>query len=580
MATRRGRKKEKSNNAVVSTAIRQCKGALMAVVVFSFFINLLTLAIPVFMLQLYDRVLPSRSVDTLLVLTVIVLIALLTSAALDAVRATLLTRIGAWLEQRLSPLVMFGMIENARDGETRTATGLRELASLRGFISGSSLTPILDAPWTPIFIVVLYALHPLIGTITLIGAVVLLSLAFANEYSTRKIAMESGDSAHRVTEDADAIIRNSEAISAMGMRRNVIDIWQVDNVRALTAKETVTKRGRLMSSTAKFARYVVQITVMCCAAWLIMNGQLSGGALMASILLMRRAIAPMEGAIRSWKSVQSFRHSLARVDKNLGRLDQTYPTLQRPQTRLDLSDVRYYHPDASKPVLRKVNLEVAAGEAVAIVGATGAGKSTLARLIVGNIKPSRGHVRLDDNEVTDWDPEELGPYVGYLPQEVTLFKGGIGQNIARMSDIGKQRVRDAVVEAAEMADAHEMIIGLPEGFDTPVGTDGVRLSGGQRQRVGLARAVFNKPLLIVLDEPDAHLDHAGRKALSSTIKRLKEANCIVVMITHQVRIPEHVDRIVRVRNGKVEAVNDDTDPKPSRSTINDKSSSSSRPRSR
>jgi PrtD family type I secretion system ABC transporter len=382
----------------------------------------------------------------------------------------------------------------------------------------------------------------------LAAAVVLVGLAILNEIVSRTPASEANDVNVEVLDDANAMVRNADAISAMGMRENVIRRWQQSNAASLQLHAKSVSLSRWLTASAKFIRLMLQVSVMFAAAWLIVDGQMSAGGLIACVLLMRRAVAPLEGAIGSWKSVINVRTALRRVDEHLALRHKETPALQAPRGRLKIESLRFYHPNALKPVLRKVEFKVSPGEAVAIVGTTGAGKSTLARLIVGNAKPYRGHVYWGDIDVSDWEPEELGPHIGYLPQTVALFNGSVAENIARMGAF----VPNDVMDAAELAGADEMIRALPESYDTQIGVDGVRLSGGQQQRIGLARAVFGKPKLVVLDEPDAHLDRAGRKALSGAIATLKENAAMVIMITHQVRLGSEMDRIIELQRGKAE----------------------------
>jgi PrtD family type I secretion system ABC transporter len=523
---------------------------MLAVALFSFCVNLLSLAVPIYLLQLYDRVIPNRSTDTLVLLTIIMVVALVTNAGLDAVRGVLLARVGEWLHRSLSGPVLSATIQRALRKGRPSVQGLRDLSSVRHFVAGHDFLTLFDTPWSPVFIFVLFLLHPWIGTLVLIGTVALLFLAYTNELMSRGPSKLAADASVKALDEANAVVRHAEVISAMGMRHNLISSWCEKNEDALALQTRLAMRNRWSASLAKFVRLSLQISVMGLAAWLILQNQLTAGALIASVLLMRRAVAPMERSISSWKSVLSARNAMARINDELGRASREVRSRPAPSGDLSVSGLRFYHPNASTPILRSTSFQLLPGEAIGLVGSTGAGKSTLARLLVGNAVPYRGHVQIGGVDVSSWDAEELGPHLGYLPQDVALFEGTVAENIARMGEVDEE----AAIEAAKRADVHQLISGLAEGYNTPIGEDGVLLSGGQRQRIALARAVYGSPKLIVLDEPDAHLDRDGRKALSKAIAELKHRGAMVVLITHQIRIPDHIDRILVLRKGRVEPV--------------------------
>ena len=551
-----------------------CRNSLIAVLIFSFCINLLMLVVPLYLLQIYDRVLPNRSFDTLIFLSIIVVVAVITLTALDAIRSFILLRLGIWLERRLGGHVLAATIaRRLRQRSNASSQDLRDLVTLRNFLSSSSLYAILDAPWAPIFIAVLFFLHPLLGTVTLVGAFILIGLAILNELITRKVAKQSKDASGNNVDLASSFARNADAIEAMGMRSNLINQWDRKNAASLAWHQRSATRSRWITAIAGFIRLLVQIIVLGTAAWLILNNELTAGALIASMLLMRRAMSPMEQSIRSWKKVIETRTALSRINRRLSSAPslKQKATLPMPNGGLSVHKMTYYHSRSNPPVLDRINFSIEPGEALGLVGTTAAGKSTLSRLLVGNAEPYSGYIRWGGIDLVRWDSEDLGPHIGYLPQAVELFAGTVRQNIARMS-MGDA---DAVIEAAKLAGVHEMIMQFPQGYETDIGEEGAILSGGQKQRIALARAVYKSPKLIVLDEPDANLDRDGKKALGRAIRKLKERGSMIVLITHHPETLKYVDRVLMLSKAKLQAVPDADIPRSS-----SRSQSRSRSRSR
>ncbi|NJO37436.1 MAG: type I secretion system permease/ATPase [Rhizobiales bacterium] len=488
----------------LSKALAKCRLSFAAVVVFSFGINLLMLTVPIYMLQLVNTVIPNRSIDTLLLLTGIVVLGLIVLSALEAIRDRILVQIGYWLDSQISGDVLgSGILRSLRRGRGPSVQGLRDLATLRNFLTGSALMPLLDAPWTPIFIAVIFMMHPWIGMLTVTGAVILFGLALANEMTTRRKLADASDTADATLDDAQAVARNAHVIEAMGMRSNVIRRWSANNANALALQGAASARGTQIKSLAKFVRHALQVGVLGLAAYLAMNAQITVGAMIACVLLMRRAVAPLERSISSWKTIVSARRAYRRVKNRL----QTAQGIERrvplwvPEGKLNVRSVSYYPSGSSSAVLRRVSFDLEPGEALGVVGPSGAGKSTLAAMLLGILEPSSGQVRLDGVDVHLWDRAHLGPHIGFLPQNVELFAGTVQENIARMSEGDP----DAVVRAARLAGVHDMVVRLPKGYHSEIGDDGAILSGGQRQRIALARAVYGEPKLVILDEPDANL---------------------------------------------------------------------------
>ncbi|MGI9488777.1 MAG: type I secretion system permease/ATPase [Geminicoccaceae bacterium] len=540
---------EKSNS--LSVALARCRTSFLAIVAFSFGINLLMLTIPIYMLQLINTVIPNRSTDTLLLLTGVVLAGLLVLSTLETIRDSILVRIGYWLDEQIGGDVLgAGIQRSLRRGRGPSIQGLRDLGTLRGFLTGSGFLPLLDAPWTPIFIAVIFMLHPLIGIMTIVGAVLLFGLAVANEIATRRKHAEASDTTDDALDHAHAVTRNAEVIEAMGMRSNVVRRWGHKNAAALSLQSAASARGAQIKGFAKFARMGLQVAVLGTAAYLAIAGQITVGAMIACVLLMRRAVAPLERSISSWKTVVSARRAYDRVKRRLEsaeKIERRVP-LWVPEGKVSVRSLSYYPSGSSSAVLRRVSFSLEPGEALGVVGPSGAGKSTLAAMLLGNLEPSSGHVRLDGVDVHLWDRAHLGPHIGFLPQNVELFAGTVRENIARMSE-GDD---DAVVEAARLAGVHDMIIRLPDGYDTEIGDDGAILSGGQRQRIALARAVYGRPKFIVLDEPDANLDREGQAALGDAILQLKSQGTTIVLITHRPEMLQHTDKILMLARGGAE----------------------------
>ena len=542
----------KSGDSLLAGAIAACRAGFLAVGVFSMLINALMLAVPLYMLQLYDRVLASRSTDTLLLLTAIAIAAVLTMAALESVRGHLMIRISTWLEGRLSGPVLSGSIATTlRAGGGPSVQGLRDVSTFRSFLGGAGIFPIMDAPWTPIFLAVIFAMHPVLGWIAIGGAIVLFSLAVANEMATRELLGLSGSASIGALRQAEAAVRNADVIEAMGMMPNLVSRWNRENTKTLDLQAQASNRSSRISSASKFIRLCLQVGILGTGAWLVILGELTPGAMIAGSILMGRALAPVEQAIGSWKAAIAARNAYQRVKEQLENAPETGQAmpLPTPEGRVDVEGLAFVHQTASEPVFRQVSFALEPGEAMGLIGPTAAGKTTLARLLVGNLDPRVGHVRLDGADVSVWQSDDLGKHVGYLPQDVELFSGTVRENIARMGEGDA----DAVVASARLAGVHEMILKFPDGYETEIGDGGAALSGGQRQRLALARAVYGDPKFVVLDEPNASLDSEGEEALVGAVRTLKERGVTMVVIAHRPNIILHVDKLLVLRGGTMEA---------------------------
>ena len=544
-------RKSTDNNTFLQLCLSTQRKKIIAVVIFSFIINLLMLTVPLYLLQIFNRVIPSQSVDTLIFLTIIVFASLATLAFLEAMRRLVLSHIGTWLDKRLGGFVLSGsIVRSVNKCRPSSSQSLRDLSTIRHIFSGTSLFPVLDIPWTPIFLLVLFLLHPVIGMITLAGALLLFCVALYNEFSTRNLATLADDASTASHRYASSVLRNSDVIEAMGMRSNVIGTWDKYHDKSIELQSQLSACSNRIATFAKFIRMILQITVIGAGGLLVLKHELTAGGMIASVLLMRRAVAPMDRAISSWKVILNARNAFKNVGRrlNLAPEFKSDPSLPLPSGYLSARNISYTYPNRSKPTLQDVTLKIHPGEVIGLTGNTAAGKSTLSRLLVGLAEPAAGYVRFDGIDIARWKAEDIGPLIGYLPQDNELFSGSVEANIARMGVVDKT----AVTEAARMAGVHEMILQFPQGYETDIGEGGAYLSGGQRQRIALARAIFKSPKLLVLDEPDANLDSDGKAALSHVIKEMKQRGAIIVFISHQEEVLEFADRVLRMRKGKID----------------------------
>ena len=526
----------------LKTIMKSYKKGFKAVIAFSFFINLLMLAVPIYLLQVYDKIIPNRSSDTLYFISIAVIFAIITLAALQLLRSTILAQLGSWFNEKLgSHLLGSSVAAAAKSSGKGSVNGLKDLAGLRDFTTSSAVTSLLDLPWVPLYIGILFFIHPVIGTLVLIGALILFSIAIMNELSTRPMIAATEESSSQTVDVAASYVRNADVIAAMGMREQLTARWEKQQQDSLALKYDVDKHRAKTTSLVKLIRLLLQIAVIGTAALLILNGELSSGATIATILLMRNAISPLERSISAWRSVLKARNAYNKINKNLQYSPQLQDKtgIQLTQGSLRVSGLRYRYSKAKHSIFHGLSFKVRPGEAIALIGPSASGKSTLSKLLIGITKPSSGTVSLNRQDIALGDKEALGSKIGYLPQAVELFAGSVRENIARMQagDEGD------VIQAAKLVGIHDAIMKFADGYNTEIGEDGAYLSGGQRQRLGLARAVYGNPWLVVLDEPDAHLDTQGKVALVMAIKKLKMAGAIVIVITHHENIHQFVDKI-------------------------------------
>ena len=550
MAQRPRPQKNQPVKTALSMAFAEIRRSFIAIGVFSFFINLLMLVTPLYMFQVFDRVLASGRTETLIMLTVIAGFALLVFGALEAIRNRLVSRISLWLEKRISGDLISTSVRAQLMGSASGAQPLRDLNAVRSFVGSPSIFPLFDAPWVPVFVAVIWLLHPWLGVVALAGAVVLFSLALINELSTRALLTEANQLLVPAMNQTEAATRNADVVQAMGMMPGLLQRWNEQSETVLDRQQRAGDKAGLILGFSKFFRMFVQVGILGLGAFLVIRGELTAGGMIAGSILLGRALAPVEQAIGAWKNLIGARNAYDRLRNLMQAIPELPPTtkLPPPKGQLTVDRATFVPPGSTRPVLKQVSFEIKPGDVLGLIGPSAAGKSTLCRLIVGTWPPTSGHVRLDAADVYSWDRVDLGRYIGYLPQDVELFSGTVKENIARMMAASDEMV----IEAAQLAGVHDLILHLPDGYQTQIGDKGAVLSGGQRQRIGLARALFGRPKLLVLDEPNSNLDQDGEAALMNAIVSMKQRGSTVIMVAHRPSIMMHVDKVLVMRDGAVE----------------------------
>lgn len=466
---------------------------MRGVFLFSVCINLLMLAVPMYMPQLFDRVVATRSTDTLVVLSMMVVVSILAMSALEAVRGRLMMALGGWMDRVLSGALLDGSIAGANQSGEGTAQALRDLGNVRGFLTGPGLFPVLDA--------------------------------------------------------ADAAVRNADVVEALGMRHTLTQRWARTNAEATELQAVASRRSGIISACAKFVRLLVQVGILGMGARLALDQAISPGTMIAASIIMGRGLAPIEQSIQGWRGLISARAAFARLVETLGAADgdEAATPLPRPKGRLTVDQVTFVPPESETPILKRISFEVEPGEVVGLIGPTAAGKTTLSRLLVGSLKPSLGQVALDGIDMAAWPGEDRGKYIGYLPQDIELFDGTVRDNVSRLMEADDEQV----IDTARLAGIHDMVLSLPLAYDTPIGASGAKLSGGQRQRLALARALFGNPVLVVLDEPNSNLDRNGEQELMNAVQRLKAAGTTVVLVVQHAAVLSVADKVLVLKEGSV-----------------------------
>lgn len=537
-----------NNQNEIAHILVSFKGVFITVGVFSAIINLMMLAPSLYMLQVYDRVLASRNETTLLMLTVMMLGAYLLISALEFVRSFVLIRLGARLDMKLNKRVYTAAFEqNLKSAGGNAGQALNDLANVRQFLTGNGLFAFFDAPWFPIYLVVIFLFNFYLGLFALGGTVLLVSLAYINEAVSKKSLSQASGMSVAAGTLANNNLRNAEVIEAMGMLPNLMNRWFKLHSRFIQLQADASEKAGIIGAVTKFARVSMQSLILGLGALLVLEGKITPGMMIVSSILMGRVLSPVEQLINVWKNWSGTRNAYQRLVELLA----TNPPrregmpLPKPVGNVLLESVFGVPPGATLPAIKNLSISLAPGDVLGVIGPSGAGKSTLARLLVGIWPAAAGNVRLDGADVYQWSKDELGPHIGYLPQDIELFGGTVSDNIARFGSVDPKKV----VEAAKRAGVHEMILRMPTGYNTILGDGGAGLSGGQKQRLGLARAMYDDPSLIVLDEPNSNLDDIGEKALLAAISDLQQRGKTIVLITHRTSVIGVTNKLLLMREG-------------------------------
>lgn len=535
----------------LQAALKTCRSSFLSVGFFSLFVNALMLVPTFYMLQVYGRVVTSGNLTTLTMLTLIMTILVITMGSLEWIRSRIMVRVSTRLDVLLSRDVYKASFKRALDsgGMDASAQSLNDLTGLRQFMTGNGLFAFFDAPWLPIYIAVMFMFHPLYGWVAIGSAIILVILAYLNERFTGKALGQANKENISATLYTTKNLRNAEVIESMGMLNTLIERWSRRQRNVLLLQSQASDKGGIISSISKTFRMLIQSLILGLGAYLAVNHEISPGLVIAGSILLGRALAPIDLIIGSWKGFIAARSQYDRLNDILDKqkAEPERMSLPVPQGHILVDNLIVGAPGSKTPIIRGVSFAVPAGAVVGIIGPSASGKSTLARAIMGVWTPQHGVVRLDGADISNWDKHELGPHLGYLPQDIELFEGSISENIARFADVDS----DLVVKAAKTAGVHEMILQLPEGYDTVIGSEGVNLSGGQRQRVGLARAIYGSPRLILLDEPNSNLDEVGERALAAAILELKQTGATIFVITHRTTILSQLDRLLVMNAGGI-----------------------------
>lgn len=534
-------------------AVADLRRGLVALGVFSGCINLLLLMPALYMLQVYDRVLTSRNEGTLLALSALLVALLAVEALLDWVRSRLLGAMGGRLDDRLDGQVFDAAFKRSLSGQPGTPTeAFNDLAKLREFIAGKGLLAIFDAPWAPLFLIAIFLLDGTLGIFAMMAMLTLVALAWYNQRSTGSMMSDAGRLAAAAQDEATSRLRNLEIISALGMLGRFRERWITQQHRLRRVSTDLGNRAALLGSASRYARLVLQSGILGIGAWLVLNGQLTAGGMIAASILLGRALSPFELLISHWSSIAKAKESALRLSTLLTLRAPTTPhvVLPRPNGRVSVENLVMAPPGYRIPTIRNLSFEVEPGALVGIVGPSGSGKSTVGRALLGIWQPLSGVVRIDGAAVHQLDREDIGRWLGYLPQDVELFDGTIAENIARFGELDSAKI----IDAAQRAGVHDLILRMPKGYETQIGPAGAVLSGGQRQRIGLARALFGDPALIVLDEPNASLDEAGDEALLAALRKMRTEQRTVFVISHRVNVLRLVDQIIVLDAGALKLI--------------------------
>ncbi len=548
--------KKQSNNSkkqsLLELTLRLGRPAIVSAAIFSLGVNILFLALPLYTTQVYSRVLSSGSLQTLFVITIITIFAFIVSEFLDFLQSRILAGFGTMLDQRVSGHIFAALFDGIvrRDAQAG-AQALRDLDSFRQTITGPSVAVLFDVPWTPVYIIILLIIDPIVGLVCIIGALILLGLAILQDRLARPLILEANKEAVKGYAFTEAALRNAEVVRGMGMLGAIGEQWAKYRQNGMQHGTEASEVADRFGGAIKFFRNVIQVMIIGVGAVLILDNQISSGLLFANMILSSRALAPIDRIVSTWPTFVAAGNSFQRLNELLENYTpaQTATDLPRPAGRVTVEGLNYLLPDSGRLLLTNINFAVEPGEFLGVIGPSGAGKSTLARLLLGIHQPLNGAVRLDGSNVFGWSRNHFGRYIGYLPQDTELFAGTVRENIARFqTDVTDEEV----IDAAKKANAHELIVRLPQGYDTELGAGGAVLSVGQRQRVGLARAMLRSPALVILDEPNANLDGEGEQALLMALREMKKAKQTVVVVSHKPSMLQDADKLLLLRDGKIE----------------------------
>ncbi|MGE7368461.1 type I secretion system permease/ATPase [Neorhizobium sp. NPDC001467] len=543
-----------SPRALVASALSQTRYAFYGIAVLSAITNILMLTGPLFMMQVYDRVLTSRSVPTLVALTLLALGIYVFLGILEMMRSKILLQIGRRIDEELSAPT-FDTVLRLPLGLSRNDGGsqpLRDLDQIRGFMSGSGPIAICDLPWMPLYIAILYAFHPYFGYAAVAGAILLMALTLSSEFLLREPTRKLSQMASRRSDLVEAGRRNAEPLHAMGMRTSYAGRFERLNRQFVEGQTVTSDLTSSFSAVSKIFRMALQSAILALGAWLVIQQLASPGAIIASSILTSKALSPIEMVIGQWRGFINARQSRRRLEEMLDRhagVRNPMP-LPAPARTLSVAGLAIMPAGGSKPLIHDIAFTLSAGQGLGIIGHSGSGKSTLSRALVGIWPATRGSIRLDGAALNQWDPEALGPSIGYLPQGVDLFNGTIAENISRFSENASP---DLIIEAAKLAGVHDLVLSMPDGYDTAIGNHGAILSSGQRQRIGLARALYGRPFLVVLDEPNANLDADGEAALTRAITAMRQAGSIVIVVAHRPNALQALDQVLVMSGGAMVA---------------------------
>jgi PrtD family type I secretion system ABC transporter len=535
----------------LTEAYSKYRAILFATIVFSFFVNLLMFVGPLYMLQVYDRVLTSRNETTLIMITAIAVGLLITYGLLEYVRSRMLVRTGLQFDEALASPLFHRVVKLQLTQPGSGNVALRDADKVRDFITGQGVLSFFDAPWVPLFLALCFIFHPWLGAVAAVGASIIFILALLNEFLTRKHLKKANEAGAEANKFSNTALMNAEVIRALGMEHRLVGKWMKFRDAMLIQQAVASDRAGVILSLSKFVRMSLQVAILGVGAYLVLLQEISPGIMIAASIVMGRALAPAEQAVGQWKNFVAAREANTRLKDLFERFsaDEEHISLPAPKGNVEFSNVTSVIPGTKTPILKNISFYVPAGETLAIVGPSGSGKSTLVRHLVGVWEPVNGDIRLDGTELKNWNNAELGQHLGYLPQDVELFPGTVAENIARFDEEATDK---NIVAAAKLAGAHDVIQHFKDGYSTEVGIGGSNLSGGQRQRVGLARAVYKLPGLIVLDEPNSNLDSTGEEALIQCIHELKRLGKTIIFVTHKANLLSLAEKTLIMNAGQVQ----------------------------